>query len=81
MTRKTKIAYVFPGQGSQAVGMGFELYTTYPSAKRVFDEADEILGFTLSRLCFDGPEEVLTETINVQPAVLTVSIAELRASS
>ena len=80
MTRKPKIAYIFPGQGSQAIGMGSALYTTYPSAKKVFDEADGILGFALSRLCFDGPEEVLTETINVQPAVLTVSIACLKAA-
>ena len=80
MTRKIKIAYVFPGQGSQSVGMGSGLYSTFPSAKKVFDEANEILGFSLSGLCFEGPEESLTETINVQPAVLTVSIACLKAA-
>ncbi len=75
MSSKAKVAYVFPGQGSQAVGMGINLYQNFSSAKNVFDEADATLGFPLSRLCFEGPEEELTQTINVQPAVLTVSIA------
>jgi [acyl-carrier-protein] S-malonyltransferase len=60
--------------------MGLKLYTEYPSAKYVFDEVDKTLGFPLSRLCFEGPEEELTQTINVQPAVLTVSIACLKAA-
>jgi len=75
-----KVAYVFPGQGSQAVGMGADLYARYASARKVFDEADRTLGFSLSRLCFEGPEAELTQTINVQPAVLTVSIACLKAA-
>lgn len=80
MAQNTKVAYVFPGQGSQAVGMGLNLYRNYPSAKSVFDEVDDTLGFPLSRLCFEGPEEKLTQTINVQPAILTVSIACLKAA-
>ena len=80
MVEKTKIAYVFPGQGSQTVGMGADLYANYSSARAVFDEADKALGFPLTRLCFEGPEEELTQTINVQPAVLTVSIACLKAA-
>jgi [acyl-carrier-protein] S-malonyltransferase len=75
-----KVAYVFPGQGSQVVGMGLNLYTQYSAARSVFDEADKTLGFSLSRLCFEGTEEELTRTINVQPAVLTVSIACLKAA-
>jgi len=73
------VAYVFPGQGSQATGMGSDLYQTYPSSRAVFDEADASLGFSLSRLCFEGPAEELTKTHNVQPAILVVSIACLRA--
>jgi len=80
LVKKAKIAYVFPGQGSQMVGMGLDLYKKYPSAKDVFDEVDWTLGFPLSRLCFEGPEDELTQTINVQPAVLTVSIACLKAA-
>jgi [acyl-carrier-protein] S-malonyltransferase len=75
-----KVTYVFPGQGSQKVGMGADLYAKYPSARAVFEEVDETLGFPLSQLCFKGPEEELIQTINVQPAVLTVSIACLRAA-
>jgi len=78
--KKGKVAYVFPGQGSQVVGMGRYLYEKYPSARDVFDEADKTLGFSLSRMCFEGPEEELTKTINVQPAVLTVSIACLKVA-
>jgi len=77
---KGKVAYIFPGQGSQVVGMGKHLYTNYRSARNVFNEADKTLGFSLSRLCFEGPEDELTQTINVQPAVLVVSIACLRAA-
>ena len=79
MADLSRVAYVFPGQGSQSVGMGLDLYKTYPSAKKVFDEADVSLGFPLSRLCFEGPEEELTKTHNVQPAILVVSIACLKA--
>jgi [acyl-carrier-protein] S-malonyltransferase len=73
------VAYVFPGQGSQSTGMGLDLYNSYPSAKEVFDGADASLGFSLSRLCFEGPEEELKKTHNVQPAILVVSIACLKA--
>jgi [acyl-carrier-protein] S-malonyltransferase len=79
MAELSKVAYVFPGQGSQNVGMGLDLYNSYPSAKGVFDEADASLGFPLSHLCFEGPEEELTKTHNVQPAILVVSIACLKA--
>jgi [acyl-carrier-protein] S-malonyltransferase len=79
MAESPKVAYVFPGQGSQSTGMGLDLYNTYTSAREVFDEADASLGFSLSRLCFEGPEEELTKTHNVQPAILVVSIACLKA--
>lgn len=72
------IAFLFPGQGSQAVGMGKALAETWPVARQVFEEADEALGFAISRLCFEGPEEQLRLTENTQPALLTVSIAALR---
>lgn len=79
MAELSKVAYVFPGQGSQSTGMGLDLYSSYPSAKEVFDRADSSLGFPLSRLCFEGPAEELTKTHNVQPAILVVSIACLKA--
>jgi len=79
MAELPKVAYVFPGQGSQSTGMGLDLYNSYASAKKIFDEADASLGFSLSRLCFEGPEEELTKTHNVQPAILVVSIACLKA--
>ena len=79
MAELSKVAYVFPGQGSQSTGMGFDLYDSYPSAKAVFDEADASLGFPLSRICFEGPDKELTKTHNVQPAILAVSIACLKA--
>ncbi|HEX8178482.1 MAG TPA: ACP S-malonyltransferase [Pyrinomonadaceae bacterium] len=73
------IAYIFPGQGSQAVGMGRDLAEHYPAARAVFAEADEALGFSLSQLCFTGPAEELQLTEHTQPALLTTSIAALRA--
>jgi len=70
-----RVAYLFPGQGSQGVGMGRELYEAYPVARDVFDEADRIMGFSLSSLCFEGPEETLTDTGNAQPAIFATSLA------
>jgi len=75
-----KVAYVFPGQGSQWVGMGRDLYDNFDSAKEVFKQADQVLGFPLSELCFEGPEDELRQTINVQPAIVTVSLACLEVA-
>jgi len=72
------LAFLFPGQGSQAVGMGKDLCRRFPIAREVFNEADAVLGFALSELCFDGPLEELTLTANTQPALLTVSYALTR---
>jgi len=74
-----KTAFIFPGQGSQQVGMGEELAAVQPVARQVFEEADRVLGIRLSSLCFEGPDEELRLTINTQPAILTSSIAALRA--
>src|SRR5438874_6675179 len=73
------IAYIFPGQGSQYAGMGRDLAEQYPAARQIFEEADEALGFALAELCFNGPAEQLQLTENTQPAILTTSIAVLRA--
>jgi [acyl-carrier-protein] S-malonyltransferase len=73
------LALVFPGQGSQKVGMGRALHDAFPESRAVFDEADAALGFSLSRLCFEGPESDLALTANTQPAILAASIAALRA--
>ena len=72
------IAFLFPGQGSQSTGMGRGLAEQYPAARRVFEEADEILGFPISTLCFEGPDDELKKTENTQAALLTVSVAALR---
>jgi [acyl-carrier-protein] S-malonyltransferase len=73
------IAFIFPGQGSQYAGMGKNLAETFPSAKQIFEEANAALGFAISDLCFNGPAEQLQLTENTQPAILTCSIATLRA--
>jgi [acyl-carrier-protein] S-malonyltransferase len=73
------IAFLFPGQGSQAVGMGADIFEASNAARNVFAAADEALGFSLSNLCFSGPDETLRETINAQPAIVTVSLALLAA--
>lgn len=73
------VAFVFPGQGAQEVGMGQELAQAFAESRAVFDEADRALGFALSTLCFEGPEEDLRLTANTQPAILATSIAALRA--
>jgi len=66
-----QVAFLFPGQGSQAVGMGVDVFAASSAAKQVFESVDEALGISLSTLCFQGPEDILRETINAQPATLT----------
>jgi [acyl-carrier-protein] S-malonyltransferase len=75
----TSFAFIFPGQGAQAVGMGRELADAYPSARAVFEEVDEALGLSLSRVIFEGPEADLMLTANTQPALMAVSLAVMRA--
>jgi [acyl-carrier-protein] S-malonyltransferase len=74
----SKIAFIFPGQGSQTMGMGKELFDKWPIARQTFEEADDALGYKLSQVCFEGPEEQLRLTEITQPAILTISIAALR---
>ncbi len=73
-----KLAFLFPGQGAQRVGMGSELSQNFPIARQTFEEADHALGFSLSKLCFEGPEDELRLTTNTQPAMVTVAIAAMR---
>ena len=75
----SKTAWVFPGQGSQVVGMGFALAQKYPEIAQLYTQADEVLGYSLSGLCFEGPEAELTRTVNAQPALLVTSLAYLMA--
>jgi [acyl-carrier-protein] S-malonyltransferase len=75
----TQVAFLFPGQGSQAVGMGADIFEASPAARRVFESADQAINNSLSNLCFHGPDDVLRETINAQPAIVTVSLALLAA--
>lgn len=80
MDSAVKAAYVFPGQGSQTGGMGKDLYDSFATVRAIFDEADKALGYGLSKICFEGPEEDLRQTLNAQPAILTVSYACLVAA-
>jgi [acyl-carrier-protein] S-malonyltransferase len=80
MSPDGSVAWVFPGQGSQEVGSGADLYEASPAARRIFERADSTLGFPLSDLCFHGPEDVLRQTINAQPAIMAVSLACLEAA-
>ncbi|CAH1059274.1 ACP S-malonyltransferase [Paenibacillus pseudetheri] len=75
----SKIAFVFPGQGAQAVGMGKDIYDALPKSRAVFEKGDEVLGFPLSKLIFEGPDSELKQTVNTQPALLTASVAYLEA--
>lgn len=75
----SKIAFVFPGQGAQAVGMGKDAYDAFDRSRAIFEQADEALGFSLSQIIFEGPEDTLKQTANTQPALLTVSVSLLEA--
>ncbi len=79
-TARDDVAWVFPGQGSQEVGMGRDVYERYPEAREVLRRADDVLGIPLTSLCFDGPEEELRQTVNQQPAIVAVSVACLVAA-
>src|SRR5260370_3845726 len=76
-----KVAFVFPGQASQCRGMGRELAAKYAVARLVFEEADQALGFSISKMCFEGSEEELKQTANTQPAILTCSVAVFRVAA
>src|SRR5256886_8171271 len=78
-TMTSQVAFLFPGQGSQAVGMGKDIFDASTAAHNVFETVDKALGISLSTLCFQGPDEALRETINAQPAIVTVSLALLAA--
>ena len=71
-----KIAYIFPGQGAQTVGMGKDFYDAEPLAKQIFDRADKIVGFDLAKICFEGPEDQLDSTTISQPAIFVTSVAD-----
>ena len=75
----TQVAFLFPGQGSQAVGMGADVFASSKAARQVFETVDAALGISLSERCFQGPDDTLRETINAQPAIVTVSLALLAA--
>jgi [acyl-carrier-protein] S-malonyltransferase len=77
--RMVEVAYIFPGQGAQSAGMGKDLYDNFPAAKEVFDKAGSLLKVDIKKLCFEGPQEELSTTANSQPAILTTSIAALKA--
>jgi [acyl-carrier-protein] S-malonyltransferase len=79
MVNWSATAFIFPGQGAQQVGMGKDLWEVFPAARQTFEQADDTLGFALSRLCFEGPEDELNDTFNTQPALYTCGIAALRA--
>lgn len=79
LRRVNQTAFLFPGQGSQHVGMASDLAAAFPAARAALEEADDVLGFALSRLMFEGPEEALTDTINAQPALMAASVAAMRA--
>src|SRR5437867_12988124 len=76
-----KVAFVFPGQASQYPGMGKELADKHAVARAVFEEADQALGFSISKMCFEGTEEELKQTANTQPAILTCSVAVFRVAA
>ena len=72
-----RIAWVFPGQGSQYVGMGQRVYNVSEAARKIFHQADEVLGYSITSLCFNGPADELDDTVHAQPAIFTVSVAYL----